>query len=1056
MVKVDQSRCVFCDGFFSRKTVRRHAGGGCSALEREAMRKGSAVQRVKNPDLTLEAEQPRRPHHYHRRIPPPPPLPAAPSNLSIAAQWPSPPITNNQTTDRTIYERIDGPRTGDPAYAPSINGWDSSSRLPPNPAQEEFDALARELPEHPYFQVDPSGERPSHLVNPLDRLLHLPPPPGSTNALPDPGVTLGEAQPWLRGLTAWQIVQNELIAEVARGGGPKLSDSDMLLVRGFNYKIDTGITARAYSKLPRAFPNLDGLPTESVMKRRAAVLAGVSGVRIHCCVDSCVAFTGKYELHDECPYCGKPRYEDDPEKPGCQRPVRTFLYIPLIPRLTNMYRSKDMASKLGYRGRYGTRPGIIRDIFDGHLYQRLRGRRVRTYKRNFDHCYFSMPTDIALGLSADGFGPFKSSRQSCWPLVLFNYNLPPSIRFQLEHILCLGVIPGPKEPKEIGTFLQPLIDELEDLASGVAAWDAENDRTFCLHAYLIVCFGDLQAMAKLMRMRGPGAKRPCRACNILGIKHPDSTRYYACLSRPFAEDPTPYDPLNLPHRTHAEYVRQAVHVETSATATRHEERAKQFGINGLSALADIPSLEFPGSFPHDFMHAMFENVLVTLVNLWTGKGAYSGFGSGNEEYRLSPKVWDAIGAACATSGDTIPSAFGCRVPNLADNKRRVTAEARLLFATLIGPALLHRQFKRRCYYDHFVKLVRLIQECLQLEITEDKLEEIRVGYADWVEEYERLYYRYRADRLQACTLPIHSLLHIANDIRTMGPVWCYWAFPMERFIGALAHANKNFRFVWASLDNHVLGVAQLTQIKLIYDLADALSLEDEHYNMATGTRYDTYPEHTFVRPMRTSVLHRSIRHKVAKFVASKLGIESRFVIGAIQNRLFVLWGRAQLIKGDRGGDLIRGHALSPSNERVSRNASYVKYFTRFSRWNRTSPRELAEDTFGYGRVEQFIVIDTVFLQDVVTRAGYLNPPLEPLVLAAISPIPSFKRDADSGMVRFDMPNKQHAPPEIVDVSAIECLVGRARASSPNRTWYIVERSTIVGNINMLDTMADPN
>ncbi|QRV91937.1 Transposase family tnp2 [Ceratobasidium sp. AG-Ba] len=1034
MPKEDKSQCVFCNCFFSRKTVRRHADGGCSALERKAMRKGTVVQRLMNPDMTLEAERPKRPQHYQRRNPPPPPPPIAYPPTSVAARQPNPPTADDQTTDPTVNERTGGPFADDLPHAPRVDNQSDTARLPPNPAQEEFDALARELPRHPDFQFNTPGSGPSRLDNPLDRPLHLP-PLGRTGALPDPGVTLGEAQPWLRGLTAWQILQNKLVAEVARGGGPKLHDSDMLLVRRFNYKIDTGITARAYGKLPRAFPDLEGLPTELIMKKRAAVLAGVSGVRIHCCVNSCVAFTGKYELNDECPYCGKPRYKDDLEKPGLQRPVRTFLYIPLIPRLVNMYRDKDMADKLGYRGRYKTRPGIIRDIFDGLLYQRLCERRVRTYKRYFDHRYFSMPTNIALGLATDGFGPFKSSQQTCWPLILFNYNLPPSIRFQLEHILCLGVIPGPKEPKEIGTFLQPLIGELEDLASGVAAWDAENERTFCLHAYLIVCFGDLQAVAKLMRMKGPGAERPCQACNILGVKHPDSTKYYACLSRPFAEDPIPYDPFNLPHRTHAQYVQQAVHVDTSATGTRHEERSKQFGINGLSALADIPSIEFPGSFPHDFMHTVFENVLVTLVNLWTSQGAYSEFGSGNEEYRLSSNVWEAIGAACAASGDTIPSAFGCRVPNLADKKRR---------------------FKRKCYYDHFVKLVRLLQDCLQLEITEDKLEEIRIGYADWVQEYERLYYQYKADRLQACTLPIHSLLHIADDIRTMGPVWCYWAFPMERFNGGLAHANKNCRFVWASIDNHVLGVAQLTQIKLIHGLANTLSLEDERYNMATGTRYDAYPEHTFVRPMRIAVLHRSIRQKVAKFVASKLGIESRFVIATIENRLFVLWGRAQLIKGERGGDLIRGHALSPSNERISRNASYVKYFTQFSRWNRTLPRELAEDTLGYGRVEQFIVVDTDFLQEVITQAGYLNPPLEPLILAVISPIPTFKKNREPGMVQFDMPNNRHAPPEIVDVSAIECLVGRARTPSPNGTRYIVERSTIVGNVNMLDTMADPN
>jgi hypothetical protein len=57
-----------------------------------------------------------------------------------------------------------------------------------------------------------------------------------------------------------------------------------------------------------------------------------------------------------------------------------------------------------------------------------------------EHKYFSSEHDIALGLSLDGFCPFKRQNQTCWPLIIFNYNLPPNLRFLLQHILCVGVI----------------------------------------------------------------------------------------------------------------------------------------------------------------------------------------------------------------------------------------------------------------------------------------------------------------------------------------------------------------------------------------------------------------------------------------------------------------------------------------------------------------------------------------------------------------------------------------------------------------------------------------
>ncbi|QRW07620.1 Transposase family tnp2 [Ceratobasidium sp. AG-Ba] len=285
-------------------------------------------------------------------------------------------------------------------------------------------------------------------------------------------------------------------------------------------------------------------------------------------------------------------------------------------------------------------------------------------------------------------------------------------------------------------FLQPLIDELDDLAAGIPAWDSINERPFCLCAYLIACFGDMPAVAKLMCMKGPGGKRPCRACNILGSRHPNG-KYYAALNRPFADNPEPYDPLNLPRRTHAEYLEQASQVRSAPSDTVEDDRGTRFGINALSPLVDVPSLEFPTSFPHDFMHLMFQNVILTLLKLWTRSGNYWDFGTGCEKYLIGKTAWDAIGEACAASGDTIPSVFGCRVPNLAENNSFVSAEARHLFVTQLAPALLHGEFKHQSYYEHFVRLVQLINLCTAFEITNTGLEEVRQGFAQWVQDYER-------------------------------------------------------------------------------------------------------------------------------------------------------------------------------------------------------------------------------------------------------------------------------------------------------------------------------
>ena len=39
------------------------------------------------------------------------------------------------------------------------------------------------------------------------------------------------------------------------------------------------------------------------------------------------------------------------------------------------------------------------------------------------------------------------------PVILINLNLPPEERYKVENILASMIIPGPKKPKELDTFL---------------------------------------------------------------------------------------------------------------------------------------------------------------------------------------------------------------------------------------------------------------------------------------------------------------------------------------------------------------------------------------------------------------------------------------------------------------------------------------------------------------------------------------------------------------------------------------------------------------------------
>ena len=92
----------------------------------------------------------------------------------------------------------------------------------------------------------------------------------------------------------------------------------------------------------------------------------------------------------------------------------------------------------------------------------------------------------------------------------------------------------------------------------------------------------------------------------------------------------------------------------------------------------------------------------------------------------------------------------------------------------------------------------------------------------------RLYYEHQPARIPACPLTIHGLLHIAWGIKVAGPVWTYWAYPMERHCNTLLQLIQSRRRPYASISSFVTATAQqLGQIRLLYDLHEALYLDPD-------------------------------------------------------------------------------------------------------------------------------------------------------------------------------------------------------------------------------------
>jgi len=134
------------------------------------------------------------------------------------------------------------------------------------------------------------------------------------------------------------------------------------------------------------------------------------------------------------------------------------------------------------------------------------------------------------------------------------------------------------------------------------------------------------------------------------------------------------------------FLEQAGEVVLAATNAEEDHLSTKYGIKGIPLLSLLGSLSFPSSFPLDFMHLIFKNLIPNLINHYTGN--FKDLNCGHESYELGADVWSAICEAGAASGKTVPSSFGARMPNIEKQRSSMTADSWSFWVQYIGPILL--------------------------------------------------------------------------------------------------------------------------------------------------------------------------------------------------------------------------------------------------------------------------------------------------------------------------------------------------------------------------------
>ncbi|KDQ07639.1 hypothetical protein BOTBODRAFT_82779, partial [Botryobasidium botryosum FD-172 SS1] len=415
---------------------------------------------------------------------------------------------------------------------------------------------------------------------------------------------------------------------------------------------------------------------------------------------------------------------------------------------------------------------------------------LRQFMGPDDLPFFSKDTDegrYAFGLFVDWFSPFwnkvAGKKFSVGVVFMVCLNLPPEIRYKLENLYVVAIIPGPKEPSldEINPMLRPIVDDL------IRSWDSgffftrtpAHPRGRTCRSALVPLIADLPAARKTAGFLSHSGKRFCAYCGLS------------------SDDCGNIDPATWTSRTDEEHRKLADQWRELSTLAARESFAKQHGVR-WSELLRLTYWKPILWTIIDIMHCIYLGLYKRHCwEIW-GMGVKDASGDGGDDPVASrPDRTKVLGkevlAEIRKDRDVteLPS-WVERVPlklgdpsegSLGADEWRITCEVHLVI-TLIR-LWGHNTGRYHQLLENFMHLVTagryISMRHASISMTDDYL------------DHMLKYLRGLKELFPECELrPYqHLALHIPDFWKRFGPVRSWWSFPFERYNRMMRKYNTN-------------------------------------------------------------------------------------------------------------------------------------------------------------------------------------------------------------------------------------------------------------------------
>ena len=209
------------------------------------------------------------------------------------------------------------------------------------------------------------------------------------------------------------------------------------------------------------------------------------------------------------------------------------------------------------------------------------------------------------------------------------------------------------------------------------------------------------------------------------------------------------------------------------------------------------------------MHCMNMNIPKHLYKLWDMEID----SIGGRVRGMRAQQWEAINKDIKESKQNIPLHV-CRAPRLTSQHGNYTsADWVSFFQVYAAPALVRHL--PTLYAENFLRFRELVRITQLQSFTPTAINELQHRVVDFVRQFETMFYNSKPDQMWACTIQIHSLLHVASNIRDFGSPIYYWQYAMERFLRSFRMIAKSPSEKFRSIQINLLSMEYMRHANFV-------------------------------------------------------------------------------------------------------------------------------------------------------------------------------------------------------------------------------------------------